>query len=411
MRRTCGILCVLVLMATLFGTMAPSASAADWEYTFSGNLGHTEYFVITSDPSDQILDAYIYSGEIPGMSLNIAGGVTLGLAGEPAETGEFTVFIYLKTEMLGDVDIQVTVYIQSELSSGTPVVTKNPTNESVVEGESAVFIARADNTRQYRWQIAIADASLDVAELPGYIGKGIEVSGENTEKLTLSNIPLELNGACLWCEFVGAEETITSDVAVITVIAQKDAVPEVTKHPTGETVEEGGEATFVAKAKYAQSYQWELISPLGTTCDCTDASKIFPGLTVTGPDTQKIKLTNIPLELDGCRIRCKFSAGEDVYSDWATIHVTEIPTEPTTEPPVDVTTPATNTTSTEPVADPIPETSHPIEVSVINDKTGSEEKNGSNTTLLIVLIISLAAVAIAGIASFTILKLKNFSQK
>lgn len=412
MKRVWSILCVLVLLVTFFGAAAPNARAADWEYTFHGNVDQTEYFIITSNPADKIREARIYNGEIPGMSLNVAGDVTLGLAGVPTEAGSYTVFIYMKTDHLGDVDIKVTVNINPPLTSGTPAVTKNPTGEEVVEGDSATFIARADNVRQYRWQIAIADASMDVVDLPDYLGKNVKVSGWDTEKLVISDIPIELNDAYIWCQFVGTEASVDSKAAVITVIPQEDATPEVTKDPTDETVDEGGRAVFVAKAKYAQSYQWELISPQGITYEWDDAVKTFTDLKITGADTEKIILTDIPAALDGFRIRCKFTAGEEVYSKWATIHVNATPTEPTTEPPMEATTAEPTEAPTEKATEaPIQQTESPAETAPLDEAPDDQDKGNPITTLLIVLIISVAAVAIAAIVAFTVLKIKQVNME
>ena len=416
MKRITSILTVLFLLVTLFAGFVPSARAADWEYTFTGNVNQTEYFVITSNPADEIFEASIYSGEVPGMSLNVAGKVTLGLAGVPTKAGTYTVMIHMNTHYLGDVDIKVTVIINGAITSGTPKVTKNPTGEEVVEGESATFIARADSVRQYRWQIAIADASMDVQDMPAYLGKDVKVSGYDTEKLVISNIPLELNDAYIWCTFVGVEASVDSKAAVLAVIAEEDATPEVTKDPTDETVDEGGRAVFVAKAKYAQSYQWELISPQGITYEWDDAVKTFTGLKITGGDEEKIILTDITAALDGFRLRCKFTAGEDVYSKYATLHVNVEPTEPPTEEPTEAPTEASTEELTEapaeiPTEEPTKETDPPKPTF---DKTEAPRDEGGGipiTTLLVILIIAIAAVAIAGIVAFTILKLRRAEEE
>ena len=423
MKRICSMLCALMVLVTLFGTMAQPAQAADWEYTFYGTVGETEYFIIHSDAYDEILEAKIYNGVVPGMWLEVSGGATLGLAGEPTTDGEFKVYITLKTANLGTVDVKVTVYINpaEPSSAGTPVVTKNPTGETVVEGESATFIARADNVRQYCWQFALADASLDASDLASYIGRGVKVSGWDTEKLVIENIPKELDGLYVWCQFVGAETSVDSIAAMLMVVPLEDATPEITKHPTGETVEEGGEAVFVARAKYAQEYLWQLETPDGGRYDCDYIQNYFPGLKVTGATTERITLSNIPLELNGSRLRCLFTAGYTVASDEAMLYVTEITTEPPTEAPTEVATEPPSEEPTEPQTEE--PTEKPTEVAAketearreYSDKTNGtnrkEKTDNGNNTLMIVLIISVAAVVIAGIAGFTILKLKGNGRK
>ena len=423
MKRVCSLLCTVLLLTLLLNALVQPVRAADQEYTFCGTVGETEYFIIHSNAYDEILEAKIYNGGVPGMWLEISGGATLGLAGEPTTDGEFKVFITMRTEGLGTVDIKVTVYINpaQPSSDGVPKITKNPTDETVVEGESATFIARADNARQYCWQFALADACLDASELAEYIGRGVKVSGWNSEKLVIENIPKELDGLSVWCQFMGAETSVDSTAAVLSVIPLEDVSPVVTKHPTSETVEEGGEAVFVAKAKYAQEYLWRLVTPNGDIYDCDYIHNYFPGLKVTGATTERITLSNIPLELDGSRLWCMFTAGYTVASDQATLFVTEKATmPPSEEPSEEPTEPSTETVTESPSkpSDEVP-TEDPPEASTEREKPSrdySDKFNGINrkdktdngsNTLMIVLIISIAVVAIAAIAAFTILKLRT----
>jgi hypothetical protein len=404
-----------MLLTVFLSPLIQPARAADQEYTFYGTVGETEYFIIHSNAYDEILEAEIYNGVIPGMLLDVSGGATLGLAGIPTTDGEFKVFITMKTKGLGTVDIKVTVYINpAESSSGVPKVTKNPTGETVVEGESATFIARADNVRQYCWQFALADASFDASELASYIGKGVKVSGWNSEKLVIENIPKELDGLYVWCQFVGAEASVDSATAVLMVVPLEDASPVVTKHPTSETVEEGGSAEFVARAKYVQEYLWRLVTPNGNVYDCDSIQNYFPGLKVTGATTERLILSNIPLELNGSRIRCLFTAGYTTASDDAKLTVTEKATEPPTEAPTEAPTEIptevpTETPTEAPTEKPAeaPETPNASGDSAEIDRNDKDDSPKNDNTLLIVLIISVAAVAIAAIAGFTILKLRT----
>ena len=411
MKRVCSLLCAVMLLTVFLSPLIQPASAADQEYTFYGTVGETEYFIIHSNAYDEILEANIYNGVVPGMWLEVSGGATLGLAGVPTTSGEFKVFITMKTKGLGTVDIKVTVYINpAESSSGVPKVTKNPTGETVVEGESATFIARADNVRQYCWQFALADASFDASELASYIGKGVKVSGWNSEKLVIENIPKELDGLYVWCQFVGAEASVDSAAAVLMVVPLEDASPVVTKHPTSETVEEGGAAEFVARAKYAQEYLWRLVTPNGNVYDCDSIQNYFPGLKVTGATTERLILSNIPLELNGSRIRCLFTAGYTTASDDAKLTVTEKATEPPTEAPTEAPTETPTEVPTEaPTEKPAeaPETPNASGDSAEIDRNDKDDSPKNDNTLLIVLIISVAAVAIAAIAGFTILKLRT----
>jgi hypothetical protein len=201
------------------------------------------------------------------------------------------------------------------------------------------------------------------------------------------------------------------------VVPLEDASPVVTKHPTSETVEEGGYAEFVARAKYAQEYLWRLVTPNGNVYDCDYIQNYFPGLKVSGATTERLTLSNIPLELDGYKIQCMFTAGDTVVSNRATLHVTEKPTEPTeesTEPPAEETTAAsTEATAEIPTEEPTEISSETGNVKDFSDKINSnnrkekDEGKDSRNTLLIVLIAAVAVVAVSGIGCFTILKLKK----
>ena len=315
---------VLMGILMLICALSIFSYASYEELSFYGTEGETEYFIIHSNAYDEITEGYIVHGEIPGMWLEISGAATLGLAGVPTTSGEYVVDITMTTAGLGTVDYRVTVYVNPSVSSdGVPVVTKNPTSESVIEGDSAIFVARANNTRQYVWEIALGETVLTCEEAAASFGKGISFTGYDTETLVIHNIPEELDGAMVWCQFVGAEESVTSTVAKISVTPIEKATPVVTKNPTDETVEVGGEAVFVAKANYAIDYRWQLISPEGIRYDCADAPHDFDGLVVYGANTEQIVLENIPIELNGYRIRCIFTAGNDAASEMAHLYVIE----------------------------------------------------------------------------------------
>ncbi len=82
----------------------------------------------------------------------------------------------------------------------------------------------------------------------------------------------------------------------------------ITKNPTGETVNAGGSATFVARADNAYSRVWRIVSKDTTkTVNAKDAPSYFGnGLTVTGTDTDTLVLSNIPASMNEWSVECKF---------------------------------------------------------------------------------------------------------
>lgn len=97
----------------------------------------------------------------------------------------------------------------------------------------------------------------------------------------------------------------------------------VTKDPTGETVNEGGYAEFVARANYCEKIIWHLMSPGGgTDILAQDAPSRFGGLVVTGLGTERLGLNNIPKDLNEWRVRAEFIGRDgNAWSASAVINV------------------------------------------------------------------------------------------
>ena len=80
--------------------------------------------------------------------------------------------------------------------------------------------------------------------------------------------------------------------AVPTATPAATALPKITKHPTGETVEVGGSAMFIARADNATEIVWRIVSADTTnTVPASDAGSYFTGITVSGLGTEKLTLS------------------------------------------------------------------------------------------------------------------------
>ncbi len=138
---------------------------------------------------------------------------------------------------------------------------------------------------------------------------------------------------------------------------------EIDKDPKGETVTEGGSCYFTVKGKNYDYLNWYFAK--GKTVILGKFIRDeFPTLKVSGIYDKKLKLSNIPLEMDGWSVYCEFiTDAETVESKWAEIHVLpkETPTpEPTAVPdtPAPAVTADPSTAPTEgPSSDPVAETS------------------------------------------------------
>ena len=100
----------------------------------------------------------------------------------------------------------------------------------------------------------------------------------------------------------------TAGTEKITIVVQA-AKLKITKSPTGEKVREGGTAKFVAKAENAVDASWHFVSPKNKDYRFSKIKDVFPKLGVKGGQSGTLELSNIPAEMDGWSVYCRF------YSD------------------------------------------------------------------------------------------------
>ncbi len=137
--------------------------------------------------------------------------------------------------------------------------------------------------------------------------------------------------------------------------------PSVIKSPGPEEVLEGGYATFTASGLYVESYEWCVELPDGSDWyNLKNAADIFPTLQVSGNDTEKLVLNNIPASMSGWRVFCKlWSVGHLSSVRTGTAAITVIPSsapaaDVTPEPSAEPTPEPTPTPTPEPTPTPTP---------------------------------------------------------
>ena len=153
------------------------------------------------------------------------------------------------------------------------------------------------------------------------------------------------------------------------------SLPVITKDPTDETVDVGGDCLFIGGCSNALNTVWHFVSPDGKTDYRYDAQEIktaFPGLRIQfeyGEDY--LHLLDIPAQMNGWRACCEYSNNVgSVRTGYAVVHVngataatpspspsaTPTPTPTPTATPTATPTPATTpTVSPSPVVSPTPE--------------------------------------------------------
>lgn len=128
----------------------------------------------------------------------------------------------------------------------------------------------------------------------------------------------------------------------------------ITKSPTAETVNAGGQAIFVAYANNATAITWLFAGPDNTIVLAKDAPNYF-GCSVNGLGTGVITVSNIPASMNGWSVQCRFDGnGGPKWTSAAPLTVrsntpvptpTPAPTPVPTSAPVPGPTPAPGTDS------------------------------------------------------------------
>ncbi len=110
-------------------------------------------------------------------------------------------------------------------TAALPVVTAQPTDETVEDGGSCLYIATADNAEQLVWHFVSPDGTTDVAyDAIGQYFPTLGYAGETSEYLTLFDIPYEFNGWRSYCQFRNSAGSTNSGYAV-TYVLQPSPTP------------------------------------------------------------------------------------------------------------------------------------------------------------------------------------------
>ena len=238
-------LCVVLLLA--LGTSLAGLSAAA-DYTYYLSTAETCDDMIVFQFYRDIIDANFEEavGDFaPGLKYDY-DNIFLYVSGRPSTPGTYTIRGRAITEDGNGEEYELSIIVQSADSSGTeipvvseqpalaPVLTKSPTDETVVQGSSAMFIARADEADRIDWYLVEPGSysAYTLQEAASYI-KGLQYSGAGTEVLELYNIPLEMDGWKVECLFTNSFGTVMSESATISVNELKLVNPTIKTQPQG----------------------------------------------------------------------------------------------------------------------------------------------------------------------------------
>lgn len=108
----------------------------------------------------------------------------------------------------------------------------------------------------------------------------------------------------------------------------------VTKSPTGESVNKGDSAVFVAKAENATNITWYIVSPAtGNRYPASEVGQHFAGVTANGYGTERLVLNNISRDMNGWSVMAQFTNGtNDEWSSGAPLTVNDVEVVETPSP-------------------------------------------------------------------------------
>ena len=416
---------MLCLMVSLFSFGA--YADANVSCTVNQNIG-----TIAVNKGTSNIQSCSYTGSIPGGVQLSYVGADVYLSGTPTAAGSYTAQINMETDNgPSSFTLNITVSeaeqapfpIESEkpASNKPPVITKNPTGETVEAGGTAQFVARADNADSFVWRIVSADTTNTIpARDAAYYFSGLEVSGADTERLTLSNIPKSMNGWAVECKFTNAAGSSFTTGAIIRVSGAtgttndpKDTAsnantgtgtselqaPKINTQPKGAELSAGQSHTMTVYASNASgigtlTYQW-----YSSDSNNMNNIKAIDGANTTSytaPETAGTKYycVGVWLSKDGQKSTTTYSplvaVTYNTGTTGGTTGSTANGTTGTTAPngglqPLGTATPAPSATAS-PTAAPMP-----------TSGADSYDRGSSSTLVFYIVVAVLALVAVGGI--------------
>ena len=142
--------------------------------------------------------------------------------------------------------------------TAAPVVTTNPSNQTVAVGGTAAFTVAATSNPSPTVQWEVSSGS-------GYtpLSDGGVYSGSSTDTLTITGATAAMNGDNYEAIFTNSAAEVNTTAATLTV----QSLPTVTTNPTNQTVVVGNTATFTAAASGTPTptVQWEVSTNGGSS--------------------------------------------------------------------------------------------------------------------------------------------------
>lgn len=183
--------------------------------------------------------------------------------------------------------------------------------QQICEGESTSFNVGLYNGASYQWQV-----SIDGGNTFTVINDNNYYSNTNTNALTISNAPIELNNYVYNCLITGfCNNPLSSDTAVLNVTAEAKIITSPLDINTCGNVE----VKFTMEASGASSYQWEYSADGGLNYIPIPADSLF-----YNANTEELTINPVSESFNGFLFRCAVQGCILMkYSDAASLNINE----------------------------------------------------------------------------------------
>lgn len=215
----------------------------------------------------------------------------------------------------------------------TPTITQQPQSVRLVPNQPTTLYVGATCPNlgygiqlQYQWYVSNTNNAATAAPIAGATAASYTAPGTTVDKYYLCAV-WSTNG-------LTNSSVVYSNMAGVTYAGGEFKI---TKQPTGETVNVGGSALFIARADNAVKHEWRIVSKDTTkTVPASQAAFYFAGLNVSGETTDTLALSNIPGAMNEWSVECKFTSadGKTLYSNGAIIKVQGAVPTPTATPTI-----------------------------------------------------------------------------
>jgi glucose/arabinose dehydrogenase len=196
-------------------------------------------------------------------------------------------------------------------AAGAPVITTQPTNQTVTAGGNTSFTVAATGTPTptYQWQVATGGGPFT------NLTNAAPYSGVTTATLAITGATAGLSGNQYRAVATNTAGSATSDAALLIV----NSAPTITTQPTNQTAATGQNASFTVAATGTPTptYQWQVSTSGGPFTNLTN------GAPYSGVTTATLTITSVTVGLSGNQYRVVATNGiaPDATSAAATLTV------------------------------------------------------------------------------------------